>query len=333
MFLMLDGNNLAWAGYYALERAMKPDDEKRRARVAMLGLGAAVLGTIARNGEPPGVTAQSPVTRVALVFDEGRPLRRRQVYADYQTGRERDPKFMQNEPTILGAIAEFCAHACPHLPIEVVRGTNTEADDLIAGLVQANPRARRRIVSTDRDFLQLVGPTLDVYAPVKKLVIGEANFNEAAMPKTTSGKPVVFPRERFLDFRALTGDSSDDLPGVPGMGPLSAAKLMASNPVEAYFGNARLVWSALERKSEALGRAFADGSAEAIVQRNRTLMDLRLPAPCWDELDALTSRGTWNREKFEPWLKEQRFSAIDEPALFPRLEALAKASEKPTGRR
>ena len=49
----------------------------------------------------------------------------------------------------------------------------------------------------------------------------------------------------------------------------------------------------------------------------------RLPAPSWGELDKLTQGGTWKRGKFEAWLKEQRFSAIDEAALMARLEALA----------
>lgn len=325
MFLILDGNNLAWAGYYALERAMKPDDGERRARVAMLGLGASVLGTIGRGGGPPGVSPIAQLTRVALCFDEGRPVRRRTMYPGYQTGRENDAKFIANEPTILGAIAEFCERACPHLPIDVVRGTNTEADDLIAGLAQAHGDERIRVVSTDRDFYQLIGPLLDVYAPVKKLVIGEHNFDDTALPKTSSGKPIVFPRGRFLDYRALTGDSSDDLPGVPGIGPLSAAKLLAAAPLDNYFGDARRVRAALERKNEAVERAFADGSAARIVDRNRTLMNLRLPAPCWDELDALTSRGTWDRAQFEAWFREERFGAVDDAALFSQLEHLAAA--------
>ncbi len=54
MFLILDGNNIAWAGYYALERAMKPESPERRARVALLGLAGMALGAIARGGTPPG---------------------------------------------------------------------------------------------------------------------------------------------------------------------------------------------------------------------------------------------------------------------------------------
>jgi 5'-3' exonuclease len=321
MFLILDGNNVAWAGYYPLERAMQPDSNERRRRVAMLGLGAGILGTIARAGEPPGAETKTKLTRVAVCFDEGRPLRRRKLYPDYQMGRERDLKFVTNEPTILHAIAEFSEVAARTLPIEILRGENTEADDLIAGLVQANPKVRKRIVSTDRDFLQLIDARTDVYAPVKKLVINEASFEQAAKP---SGPGPPIPRARYLDYRVLVGDPSDTLPGVPGIGTVSAAKLLAHAPLDTYLAHPEAVTKALGRRG-AVERVFADGTARRIIERNRELMDLRKPAPSWSMLDKLTTRGTWDRLAFEAWLEDQRFSAIDAPALRAQLEAIAAA--------
>jgi DNA polymerase-1 len=320
MFLILDGNNLAWAGYYGLERAMKPDSAERRDRVAMLGLGGTVLGAIARGGEPPGSGATGALARVAICFDEGRPLRRRAMYAPYQTGRERDPKFIANEPTILRAIDAFCKAAAAAMPLEFVRGPNTEADDLIAGLVRRNATARKRIVSTDRDFLQLIDERTSVYSPVKKVIIDETNFDEAVMPK---GCKRVFHRSQYLDYRALVGDPSDDLPGVPGIGPLTAAAMLAHADLDAYFDDPAQVRVALDRKSDRIERAFADGSAREIIERNRTLMDLRLPAPSWERLDELTTPGAWDRGAFEAWYQQQRFNGVDGPALFARLESLA----------
>jgi 5'-3' exonuclease len=365
MFLILDGNNLAWAGYYGLERAMKPESPERRQRVALLGLSSMALGAIARAGEPPvappsgraadaaqgslfdevaddagarglksrgagvsvagstgGSAAKNALTRVAVCFDTGRPLKRRELFPAYQTGREGDPKFIENEPTILAAIEEFAAMCVAMLPVEVLRGENTEADDLIAGLVHHNPRVAKRIVSTDRDFLQLVGPKLSVYAPVKKVVIDESNFNAEAMPKTSAGETVAFPRERFLDYRALTGDPSDNVPGVPGIGPLSAAKMLAGGKLDRYFGKPDAVRAALTRKSAAVEAAFADGTAQAIVERNRTLMDLRRAAPCWADLPSYTKRGRWDRAAFDGWLEEEKVN-VERPLIFERIEALA----------
>lgn len=326
MFLLIDGNNLAWAGFYALERAMKPEDDERRHRVAMLGLAGMVLGAIARCGEPPGKEPPEPLTRVAICFDMGRPVRRRELYPNYQMDREYDPKFVQNEPTILRAIDEFAA-AMHCAPVDVLRGENTEADDLIAGLVQAEPKAVKRIVSTDRDFLQLVGPKTSVYAPVKKAIIDQSNFFEMAAPRTSSGAIVTFPQERFLDYRALTGDPSDSVPGVPGVGPLSAAKLLAVAPLDSFFGKPAAVRTALGRKSDAVERAFADGTAERVVSRNRELMDLRLPSPVWPRIGEMTSRGRWDRPTFERWYDEQRISAVVKEELIRRLEHIASLQE------
>jgi DNA polymerase I len=339
MLLLLDGNNLAWAGYYGLERAMKPDTPERKHRVAILGLTSMALGAIARAGEPPsGNSPQAAVapqtqalSRVAIAFDHGRPLHRRKLFPAYQTGREGDPKFVENEPTILAAIDEFCAACKTMLPFHVLRGTNTEADDLIAGVVHENTTIHKRIVSTDRDFLQLIGPKTTVYSPVKKLVIGEQNFDEAAMPKTSAGALVRFPRDRFLDYRALTGDPSDNLPGVPGLGPLSAAKLLASAELDAYLAPAALpsgrlpgglVRQSLGRKSAAIEAAFSDGSAAEIIARNRTLMNLALAAPCWDDLASYTTTGVYDPAAFEAWLDEQKITSLDRIQLRSRLEAL-----------
>ncbi|MBI5288339.1 MAG: hypothetical protein HY873_05150 [Chloroflexi bacterium] len=348
MFLLLDGNNLAWAGYYGLERAMKPEDAERRRRVALLGLSSMALGAIARAGEPPTTATAKPggqaslfderpsaatararaISRVAVCFDQGRPLRRRELFPSYQTGREGDPKFIEHEPTILAAIDEFAEMCAAMLPVEVLRGPNTEADDLIAGLVHDHQNVEKRIVSTDRDFLQLVGPRTTVYAPVKKIVIGEDNFDAEAMPRTSSGETVTFPRARFLDYRALTGDPSDNLPGVLGIGALSAAKLLAAGDLDGYFGKPEAVRTALGRKSVAVEAAFADGAAEAIVARNRTLMDLRRGAPCWDDLPSYTTSGRWDRPAFEAWLDEQKITSVERGPLLDRMDSMASPHVK-----
>jgi DNA polymerase-1 len=322
MLLILDGNNLAWAGYYALERAMKPETPERRLRVAVLGLASMALGTIARGGVAPGAPPDDTVAEVAVCFDEGRPIRRRAIFPAYQTGRERDPKFVANEPTVLAAIDEF-RDAVRWLPVAVLRAPDTEADDLIAGLVRRGRGGPARIVSTDRDFLQLVGPATSIYSPVRKIVIDDAGFFAAMFPRASPEAP-PFPRERFLDCRALVGDASDDVPGVPGVGEQSAVRLLAAAPLDAYFGDADRVRAALGRKSAVVEGAFASGAARAIVERNRALMDLRRPAPCWDDLDALTRRGAWDADRFRGWIEEQNIRTVDAAALFARMETLAE---------
>ena len=59
------------------------------------------------------------------------------------------------------------------------------------------------------------------------------------------------------------------------------------------------------------------------MRRNRSLMDLRVPSPCWDELERATSRGTYDGAAFAAWLGDQRISSVDQKLLLPQLEALA----------
>jgi DNA polymerase-1 len=190
-------------------------------------------------------------------------------------------------------------------------------------LVHANPKARKRIVSTDRDFVQLIDAKTSVYSPVRKLIIDESNCLAIFTPKDATR---MFPRERLLDYRALVGDASDDLPGVPGVGALSGVAMLLHAPIATYFRDPAAVRVALGRKNAKIESALADGTAQEIVERNRLLMDLRLPSPCWDELDALTTRGTWDRPAFDAWVEEQRFSALDTPALIAQVESLARSA-------
>jgi 5'-3' exonuclease len=328
MFLIADGNNLAWAGFHALRRPMKADTPERKMRAALVGLTQMFLGIVARGAEPPLATGQQPfpdpfpISRAAIVFDEGRPLRRRRIFPGYQVGREGDPNFIDNEPFVVGAIETFMEAAIA-LPIEVLRGKNTEADDLMAALALQSGETPVRVASTDRDFLQLVDERLSIYAPVKRMVIDASNFEDAVAPKMSDGTPVPFPRERYLDYRALSGDASDNLPGVPGVGALGAARLLAFAALDTYFDDPGQVSIALGRKNAKLEAAFAGGTAAEIIERNRTMMDLRLAAKSYADLDEYSQAGRWDETVFREWSREQRIAGVENTSLVRAMEALA----------
>lgn len=333
MFLVADGNNLAWAGFHALRKAMGAETPEAKTRAALLGLTQSVLGFAARGGEPPlpgrpegsAAPRANPVRRLAVAFDNGRPLRRRSIYPAYQTGRESNPSFIENEPWVLAAIDEFIALATM-LPIDVARGENTEADDLIAALVLGEDELPVRIASTDRDFLQLVADRVSIYSPVKRVVIDAESFVEAAAPKLSDGTPVRFPRERYLDYRAASGDASDDLPGIPGVGAVTAARMLAHAPLDAYFEKPSLVSQALGRRNVKLEGALRDDSARQVVERNRALMDLRAAAQQYRDLSGYVRRGRWDEQGFRAWAKEQRIAGLELDAVCAAMEAVAARS-------
>ncbi len=300
--------------------AETPDEN---VRAALLGLTQSVLGFASRNGEPPtpgrppstaqagfAFGSETETSRLVVCFDEGRPLRRRQIYPPYQTGREGNPSFMENEPFVLAGIAQFI-EMTSLLPVEVVRGVNTEADDLIAAVVMQAPEDRVRIASTDRDFLQLVDGRVSVYSPVKRIVIDESNFAEVTAPRGSDDVPIVFPRERYLDYRAASGDASDDLPGIPGVGALTAARLLVHAELDAYFASPELAGRVLGRRNAKLEESLANNLARDAVERNRALMDLRLAATRYPDLSDYQRRGTWDEARFRAWVAEQRIAALD----------------------
>lgn len=333
MFLIADGNNMAWAGFHALRKAMGSETPADLTRAALLGLTQSVLGLAARAGEPPlpgraeGSSAAKPgafVSRLAVAFDEGRPLRRRSIYPNYQMGREAQPAFIENEPFVLAAIDQFIEMA-RSLPVEIARGTNTEADDLIACLVLESEDPVR-IASTDRDFLQLVDDRVTIYSPVKRVVIDAAGFEAHVAPKRADGSTVQFPRERYLDYRVASGDASDDLPGIPAVGTLTAAQLLAFAPLDAYFDAPMMVSKALGRRNVKLEGALRDPATREVVERNRELMDLRRAAKRYDTLAPYMRTGSWDEAAFRAWVADQRIAALDIEAAVRALEGIATGS-------
>ena len=336
MLLVVDGNNVAWAGFHALRRPMGADTPEKYVRAALLGLTQSVVGFAVRCGEPPEAGPARPagqtgmfdagtnyVTQLVVAFDEGRPLRRREIFPPYQTGRESDPNFMEFEKYVLEAIAQFSELATA-MPIDVLRGTNTEADDLIATAVLSSDRDVR-ICSTDRDFLQLVDERVTIYSPVKRLVITTENFAEATAPKASDGTPSPFPRERYLQYRVASGDASDNLPGIPGVGTLTAAKLLNAAPLHEYLDQPAKLTNVLGRRNARIEAAFASGEAAEVIDRNLKLMDLRAATENYPDLGPYRTTGAWDERIFRAWVKEQRVSAIEVEAAVSCMARIAES--------
>jgi DNA polymerase-1 len=334
LLILADGNNLAWAGYHALRRFREPVTPEEKVATALAGLTQAVLGLAARGGMPPTGTVSPAVAKrnvgrisaMFVAFDQGRPLLRRSIWPAYQTGRESDPQFSVNERFIVEAIRQF-SELAKSLPITVAQGKNTEADDLIARAVLAH-EGPARIASSDRDFLQLIDGRVSIYSPIKRVVVDLSNFDDQAAPKAANGEQVVFPRERYLDYRVASGDVSDDLPGLPGLGTLGAAKLLRMGPLDEYLEEPVLAARALGRQNARLSTAIRSGEAARIVARNRVLMDLRTAAARYDTLDGMTTTGTFDPATLRDFLQEHKVSGIDHEAAVIGMHGIAETSAR-----
>lgn len=200
---LFDGNNFVYRAYHALPMLNAPDG---RPVNAVHGFVRMVQAT-RRDFGPE---------RVAAVFDAGGDGGRREIYEDYKANRSPPPDDLAPQFPIVRAAVDA-------LGIRRIEQVGWEADDVIASYAR---RAVEQgisvvIVSSDKDLMQLVtmpedGPSILLYDTMKQQVLG---------PPEVLAKFGVTP-EKLGDLLALTGDSSDNIPGVPGIGPKTASALL-----------------------------------------------------------------------------------------------------------
>lgn len=150
-------------------------------------------------------------THFAVIFDYSSKTFRNEIYPEYKANREAPPEDLRPQ---FGLIRQ--ATRAFNLPCIETKGF--EADDLIATYARhaSEEGADVTIVSSDKDLMQLVGPQVVMYDQMKDRVVG---------PEEVVEKFGVGP-EKMIDLQALAGDSTDNIPGVPGIGPKTAALLL-----------------------------------------------------------------------------------------------------------
>lgn len=230
------------------------------------------LGYLVRIHEP---------TRVILVFDgKGSSINRRNIDPNYKANRDNlkvtnwgmfDSREEERESMAIQMRRLLDYLDC--LPLQLVSLEKVEADDIISYLGQefSSRGSNVIIVSSDKDFLQLIRPNLDIYAPIKKKLITSTNIKEEFS---------ILP-ENYLIVKALSGDNSDNLRGVKGAGVKTLSRMfpeLSKKPV-----NLDYIYNLCEEnidKRKIFARIIHDWD---IVQRNYNLMNLLTPRLSDDE--------------------------------------------------
>ena len=169
-----------------------------------------------------------------------------------------------------------------------------EADDLIAAYAKASDDAggQATIVSSDKDLMQLIRPGVEMLDPIKQKPIGPAEVME---------KFGVTP-DKMIDVQALIGDSTDNVPGVPGIGPKGAAQLINE------FGDLDSVLAAAPAMKPSKRRDNLIEHADK-ARISRELVTLRTDTPMPLPVDQLHARE-YDKAKLAAWLKTQGFRSI-----------------------
>lgn len=201
-FLVLDGSSLIFRAFYALPGL---SDSHGQPTGAIFGFSNMLTKLMAE---------QQPDLMV-LAFDKSRHTFRTERYADYKGTRDKTPEELLSQFPLL---REFAAN----MGIPFLEKDNYEADDIIGTLAtQAAAKGYDvRVITGDRDALQFVRPNLRVLL-TKKGISEIKDYDTAAFEEEYGFEPL-----KLIDLKGLMGDTSDNIPGVPGVGPKTASKLL-----------------------------------------------------------------------------------------------------------
>jgi DNA polymerase I len=203
--LIIDGHNLA------LRCAFVPGlDTLRDSRGRFTGAIVGFLRSL------KSFRKKFPGAEIVVTWD-GSSRRRRAMFADYKANRPQAQAPQASSPSIEAFDQiHWLRDTLPFFGVKQVWNPEEEADDVISTLVRKFAPRTCVILSTDRDFLQLVSERVFLYVPTKERLYDAAKILEE----------YGVPPERILDLKAITGDTSDNIPGVPGFGPKMAQKLI-----------------------------------------------------------------------------------------------------------
>ena len=293
--LLLDGHSLAYRAFFALPVENFSTSTGQHTN-AVYGF-TSMLINVLRDEQP---------THVAVAFDVSRQTFRTQQYAEYKAGRSATPNEFNGQVSLLHEVLDA-------LKIRHVEVEGYEADDVIATLTtQAVDKGMDVLIcSGDRDTLQLVSSQVTVLYPVK----GVSELTRMT-PQAVEAKYGVGP-DRYSDLAALVGESSDNLPGVPGVGPKTAAKWIGQ------YGDLTGVVAHVDQIKGKAGeslRAHLDG-----VLRNRRLNALIRDMPLPLAVEDLV-RHNWDREQVHTVFDGLEFRVLRD-RLFSTIEAPEQEAE------
>lgn len=277
--LVIDGHSMAFRAFYALPAENFSTDTGQHTN-AVYGFTSMLINLIKE--EKP--------THLAVAFDLDTPTFRSTEYTEYKGGRNKTPEEFHGQIDLIIKVME--AMRIPTLSMD-----GYEADDILATLAE-KASARNwdvMIVSGDRDAFQLVDDRVTVFYP-KKGVSDLPRMDAAAV----EAKYLV-PPDKYSDLAALVGETADNLPGVPGVGPKTAAKWIKQ------YGGLEGILENLDSIKGKVGDSLRANIEDVKRNRrlNRLLRDLELPV----DLDAMSARRP-DREAIEELFDALQFNAL-----------------------
>ena len=257
-FYLVDGSGYIFRAYYALPPLSRKSDGLPTGAVSGFSNMLFKLLEDSRSDD-----SENKPTHFAVIFDSARKNFRNEIYKDYKANRS-DP------PDDLAPQFEYIRKAVEAFNVPSIEQLNYEADDLIATYAKQiiNAGAKVTVISSDKDLMQLVSKNIRLFDPMKSKVIGEKEVHE---------KFGVKPKQ-VIDVQSLAGDSSDNIPGVPGIGIKTAAEL-----INKYKNLETLLKKAEEIPQKKRKQTLVENKESALISKK--LVTLKDDVPVKDKIE------------------------------------------------
>jgi len=273
--VVIDGYSFLFRAYHSMPALTRPKDN--------VPVGA-IYGFISMMMK---ILIDIKPSHIVIVFDYGDKTFRHDIYSQYKANRPAPPEDLIPQFSLVRDAAKA-------LNIWMLERKGYEADDIIATLANMAKKNREDvlIVSSDKDLMQLVNDHVQMYDAIKNKIIGIEEVKE---------KYGVGP-EKVRDLLALVGDTSDNVPGVPGIGPKTAAELLNNfETLDGVFANLDQIKQPKRRESLASSVELVKLSKELVSLYDKLDLDV--------SFDDLKSRDIDSRRLLD-FLKDQGFKTL-----------------------
>ena len=286
-YYLIDGSGYIFRAYYALPPLSRKSDGLPTGAVS--GFCSMLFKLLEDSRSDDSI--HKP-THFAVIFDSARKNFRNDIYNEYKANRAEAPDDLIPQ-------FEYIRKSVKAFNLPSIELLNYEADDLIATYAKqiTDAGGKVTVISSDKDLMQLVSDKIRLYDPMKNKVIGEKEVLE---------KFGVKPNQ-VIDVQSLAGDSSDNIPGVPGIGVKTAAEL-----INKYKNLDTLLKKAFEIPQNKRRETLLENKDKALLSRQ--LVTLKEDVPVKDDPSSFVIKEV-NKDNLYSFLREMEFNRLLSQAI------------------
>jgi DNA polymerase-1 len=299
-FYLIDGSGYIFRAYYALPPLSRKSDGLPTGAVS--GFCSMLFKLLEDSRSDDSINKP---THFAVIFDSAKKNFRNEIYSEYKANRNETPEDLIPQ-------FEYIRKAVRAFSLPSIELINYEADDLLATYAKkiVAAGAKVTVISSDKDLMQLVSEKIRLYDPMKNKVLGEKEVFE---------KFGVKPNQ-VIDVQSLAGDSSDNIPGVPGIGVKTAAQLINKyKTLDVLLKNIEEIPQTKRRET------LLANKDKAILSKK--LVTLKDDVPVKEDPENFIMRGV-EKEKLFDFLREMEFNRLLSQAISFYGESLSLKSDQ-----